>query len=221
MKEINTIVCGTNFSVHAREAADAAAALAKWFSAKLLLVHVDQTGKELPHAREQLANKAKRLRAAGAEVEEELVSGSPAGELVQAVKRRNADLLVVSTLGQIAPSRFVAGSVADQAAESSPIPTLVVRRSAPLVNWARQNQPLKIFQGYDFSAAADHAVRWLRPWQQSGGCEITVAYAAYPPQESWRLGTVRTCGCPRCRRLPSASSNPTSRNALEKCWARM
>ena len=188
----HTIVCGTNFSVHAQEAANSAAALAKRFSATLVLVHVQDPASPSdgaqPKAREQLAEEAKRLRAGGVTVDEEFLSGTPPVKLVEAAKQREAMLLVVSTIGNIAPSRFVAGSVAEQAAETSPVPTLVVRRSAPLVNWARQNQPLRIFLGYDFSVTADHAVRWLRPWQQSGGCEITVAYAAYPPQESWRLG---------------------------------
>lgn len=188
----NTIVCGTNFSVHAREAANAAAALASRFSATLVLVHVQDpgvpTGGVQTSAREQLAEEANRLRAGGGTVDEEFLSGPPAAKLVEAARQREAMLLVVSTIGHIAPSRFVAGSVAEQAAETSPAPTLVVRRSAPLVNWARKNQPLKVFLGYDFSATADHAVKWLRPWQQSGACEITVAYAAYPPQESWRLG---------------------------------
>jgi nucleotide-binding universal stress UspA family protein len=188
MKEMKVIVCGTDFSVHAQEAADAASALAKRFSATLVLVHVGPAGAESSGTREQLAKEAERLRFAGAKVEEELLSGSPTAELVAAVKRRDADLLVVSTLGQIAPSRFVADKVAEQAAETSPAPTLVIRHSAPLINWAQQNRPLKIFVGYDFSTTADHAVGWLCPWQQAGGCEITVAYAAYPPQESSRLG---------------------------------
>ena len=185
---MKTIVCGTNFSVHAQEAANAAAALASRFSATLVLVHVHDPAAPSGGGEAKLAEEAKRLRDGGVTVEEEFLSGTPAVKLVEAAKQREAILLVVSTIGHIAPSRFVAGSVAEQAAETSPAPTLVVRRSAPLVNWARQNQPLKVFVGYDFSAAADHAVRWLRPWQQSGGCEITVAYAAYPPQESWRLG---------------------------------
>lgn len=188
----NTIVCGTHFSVHAKETANAATALASRFSATLVLVHVQDPAAPSSggqtKARGRLAEETKRLRAGGVTVEEEFLSGTPAVKLVETAKQRKAILLVVSTIGQIAPSRFVVGSVAEQAAETSPVPTLVVRRSAPLVNWARQNQPLKIFLGYDFSATADHAVRWLRPWQQSGGSEITVAYAAYPPQESWRLG---------------------------------
>jgi nucleotide-binding universal stress UspA family protein len=188
MKEINIIVCGTNFSVHAQEAADAAAALAKRFSATLVLVHVQQEGVESAGTREKLANEAARLRASGAEVEEHFVSGSPATGLVQTVNERKADLLVVSTIGQIAPSRFVTESVAERAAETSPVPTLVVRRSTPLVSWANGKGSLRTFVAYDFSAAADRAVKWLRPWQQIGRCDISVAYAAYPPQESWRLG---------------------------------
>jgi nucleotide-binding universal stress UspA family protein len=191
---MKTIVCGTHFSVHAQEAANAAAALARRFSAALVLVHVHdavarESGAGLTEsaAHEQLAREAKRLRETGATVEEEFATGSPAAVLTETAQRREAGLLVVSTIGQIAPSRFVAGSVAEQAAETSSVPTLVIRRSLPFVEWARGERPLKIFLAYDFSATADNALRWLGQVRDSA-CEITVAYAAYPPQESWRLG---------------------------------
>ena len=192
---MKTIVCGTNFSVHAQEAANAAAALARRFSASLVLVHAhDPAAREsgpVPSetaAREQLDREVKRLREAGATVEVEFAAGSPAAALTETARRRNADLLVVSTIGQIAPSRFVAGSVAEQTAETSSIPTLVIRRSPPFEEWVRGERALKIFLAYDFSATADNALGWLRRFRDSGNCEITVAYAAYPPQESWRLG---------------------------------
>jgi nucleotide-binding universal stress UspA family protein len=191
---MKTIVCGTHFSVHAQEAANAAAALARRFSAALVLVHVHdavarESGAGLTEsaAHEQLAREAKRLRETGATVEEEFATGSPAAVLTETAQRREAGLLVVSTIGQIAPSRFVAGSVAEQAAETSSVPTLVIRRSLPFEEWARGERPLKIFLAYDFSATADNALRWLGQFRDSA-CEITVAYAAYPPQESWRLG---------------------------------
>jgi nucleotide-binding universal stress UspA family protein len=115
----NTIVCGTNFSVHAKEAANAAAALASRFSATLVLVHVQDpatpSGSVQIKAREQLAEEAKRLRAGGVTVEEEFLSGTPAVKLVEAAKQREAILLVVSTIG----SRSRRGKAMSRAARNA------------------------------------------------------------------------------------------------------
>ena len=95
------IICGTDFSVHAAEAADVAAVIAKHLDEAVVLVHVEETGKlgashpetfaELHNrTRERLHAEAERLRALGATVKEELVTGSPYEALVDAaVKRAN------------------------------------------------------------------------------------------------------------------------------------
>src|SRR5262249_17867011 len=96
--------------------------------------------------------------------------------------------VVVSSLGQIAVSRLLVGSVAERTAENSPVPTLVVRDSAAFEDWARRKRPLKVFVGCDFSATADAALRWVNGLRKIGPCEITVGYVAWPPQENSRLG---------------------------------
>lgn len=196
--EPNLILCGTDFSGHARQAANVAAALATRLSAPLVLVHAKGT---LTHAatpdindalitslRESLREEAERLRALGATVEESLTVGEADEVLVQLAEQRHARLLVISSLGLRATARWLIGSVAERAAESSPVPTLVVREAAPFEAWARGERSLKVFVGTDFGASSDAALRWIAELRQIGPCEVVAGYVDWPPEEAARLG---------------------------------
>ena len=196
--EPTPILCGTDFSGNARQAANVAAALAMRLSAPLVLVHAKGT---LSHAatpdvndalttslREGLYQEAERLRGLGATVEEHLSDGAPDDVLVQLAQERHARLLVVSSLGLRAPARWLIGSVAERTAESSPVPTLVVREAAVFEAWARGERSLKVFVGTDFGASSDAAVRWVAELRQIGPCEVVAGYVAWPAGEAARLG---------------------------------
>ena len=206
MKNTNTqpILCGTDFSGNARQAANVAAALAKRLGVPLVLVHAKGT---LIHAstpdvnealtvslRECLHEEAERLRGLGATVEESLSDGAPDDALVQLAQQRHARLLVVSSLGLRASARWLIGSVAERVAESSPVPTLVVREAARFEAWARGEQPLKIFVGTDFGASSDAALRWVADLRQIGPCEVVAGYVVWPPEEASRLGVSARVG---------------------------
>src|SRR5580765_5431459 len=114
------LLCGTDFSEHAREAANAAAALTVRLEATLVLAHVMDTSRyELPSKelldylydsrRTKLKIEAERLRRQRATVEEQLVQGSPAVSLVKVATDSGVGLIVVSSLGQIAPSGWFVG----------------------------------------------------------------------------------------------------------------
>ncbi|MBI3849932.1 MAG: universal stress protein [Verrucomicrobia bacterium] len=193
------IICGTDFSIHAVEAANVAAAIAKRVDSELVLVHVEEHAglgashpevfsAVLERTRVHLAKEAERLRKLGAVVKAEILSGSAYEALVKAATASNARLVVVASIGQIALGRLLVGSVAERTAETSPVPTLVVRQDEPLVAWARRKRRLKVIVGCDFSASADAALRWLRDWQEIGHCEITVAHVDWPPADLERLG---------------------------------
>src|SRR5580765_2287654 len=165
------IICGTDFSTHASEAANAAAALTARLQGALSLVHVMDTSRyELPSKelmdylcgsrQAKLKKEAERLRRQGANVEEQFLQGSPAVSLVKAATDSGARLIVVSSLGQIAPSRWFVGSVAERTAQNASVPTLVVRNQKPLEAWARGQRTLKVIVAYDFSESGDAALRW-------------------------------------------------------------
>ena len=193
------IICGTDFSVHAAEAATVAAAFAVRLEVPLALVHSvepgaigflekDPSDKLRAELQEKLSAQADRLRKSGANVTEELVFGAPDVALVDAARRLDAGLIVVSSLGQVALRQWVVGSVAERTAQSAPVPTLVVRDHKPLLAWARDNRTLRILAGYDFSASADAALDWVSQLMRVGRCALTVAWVSWPPAESWRLG---------------------------------
>lgn len=193
------IVCGTDFSIHARNAADVAAALAGRSKTALKLVHALEPARldllpqtHVNYLREKLhhnlALERNRLRGTGAEVLESLVIGRPHEVLANSALPSKVDLIIVSTLGQVAPSRWLVGSVAEKTAQLSKVPTLAVRDHESLLAWTKGKRTLRVFVGYDFSASSDAALRWVASLQQIGDCRIAVTYVSWPPKETWRFG---------------------------------
>ena len=193
------IICGTDFSQHAAEAARVAAALGKRLKETVVLAHVFETtrfelfsrqlyghlrGKRL----EKLETEAQRLRKTGATVEEVFLEGSPAPALSGLETEANARLVIISSLGHIAPSRWLVGSVAERVAQMATVPTLVVRGDEAFKAWTRGERPLNILVGFDFSDSSDAALHWAADLQEVAPCKITVASVAWPPHERWRLG---------------------------------
>jgi nucleotide-binding universal stress UspA family protein len=192
------IVCGTDFSPTAVEAVDIAAALAKRLRTKLVLVHVDEFHglvavdptlfeAALSHRRVELDRQANRLRKLGIAVKEKLLSGSAFDQIVTIATQCKARLVVVGAVGHGLGHRLLVGSVAERTAESSPVPTLVVRPKSKLSSWIRGEYSLKILVGYDFSPAADLALRWVSQLEKVGAREIEVLHVDWPPEQAQRL----------------------------------
>ena len=181
------IICGTDFSGNATRAANAAVALSKLLGAPLRLVHASVIPRSAL-TEEHLRSEAQRLRDAGADPTAEVIEGDADQVLMQAAQQHAARLVVVSSLGRRGPVRWLLGSVAERTAESSPVPTLVVRDAAPFEAWARGERALKVFVGADFTASSDAALRWIAELRQSGPCEVVVGYVDWPPEEAARLG---------------------------------
>ena len=149
------IVCGTDFSAVAGEALEIAAAMARRLGTKLLLIHVEEFHgmadldpslfeAALSQNQENLDREAKRLRELGTDVEVKMLSGSVFDELVTAAIKAKARTVVVGAVGHSLARRLLVGSVAERTAETSPIPTLVVRPGTRLGSWLRGEHPLKI-----------------------------------------------------------------------------
>lgn len=191
------ILCGTDFSEGATQAANAAAAIAQRLEVPLLLVHsVDERGEFPANVRAQfqeerrpkLAAEAARLRALGVRVEEKMLGGAPGDGITHCAAETKARLVILASSGSGALGRWMLGSVAERTAETSPVPTLVVRSGAPFEAWARRERALKIFVGVDFTACSDAALRWVAALRRVSACEVVAAFADWPPQERARMG---------------------------------
>lgn len=183
--ERSCVVCGTDFSAPASEGVEAAAALARRLKEPLVLVHaLDRgVGAGLPETlhdslclfqRAQLHGELERLQAASVEVVEDFHTGKADMVLVEAVLEHSARLLVVSSQGRKLFGRWVLGSVAERAAEASPVPTLVVRSAEPFLAWLCGKRALRVVVGVDGSEQAGAALRWAGWLGRLGPCK-TVA----------------------------------------------
>lgn len=145
--QIRSILLPTDFSECGNYALSYAASLARTFGASILCVHViepmvpavgysgmteplpladiteqleDSAGRELPKI-------AEREECAGLDVQELIVHGEAAAEIVRVAKERNIDLIVVSSHGRTGLGRLLFGSTAEAVVRHSSCPVLVVK----------------------------------------------------------------------------------------------
>jgi nucleotide-binding universal stress UspA family protein len=192
------VVLGTDFSESAKAAGVTAAALARTWGDALAIAHVldDSVIPGLPEdVRETFAAsisdhlhaEAVRLSSEGVTIEEHMLSGAPEQALTKLASQSDARLLVVSSLGRRS-AEWLLGSVAERTAAINPVPTLVVRSTAPFQAWARRERPLKIFVAFDFTGTAEAALCWIKCLAAAAPCEIVVSYIDRPLGEAGRLG---------------------------------
>ena len=138
------ILVPTDFSACADEALDTAVRVAEKFDAKLTLVHVfepptyaytemmaavDLVTPLQDAARELLESAFAALKARYANSHCLLLSGSAATEIVAAVEKQHAELVVIGTRGRTGLKHALLGSVAERVVRLSPVPVLTVRHA--------------------------------------------------------------------------------------------
>jgi universal stress protein A len=147
--EIRSILLPTDFSDCGNYALSFAASLARTFGASIICVHVIEPmvptvgysgmTEPLPIAdiSDQLEDSAERElpklaeceECAGLDVEEVIVHGEAASEIVRVAKDRRVDLIVVSSHGRTGLGRILFGSTAEAVVRHAPCPVLVVKPS--------------------------------------------------------------------------------------------
>lgn len=145
--QLRTILIPTDFSGCANYALPYAAAIARATNATIICVHVVEpiapavgyTGlaEPLPIAdiSEQLEDSAERElpklaecdECAGLKVEEVLVHGDAAAEIVRVAGEREVDLIVISSHGRTGLGRILFGSTAEAVVRHASCPVLVVK----------------------------------------------------------------------------------------------
>ena len=200
---LQPIICGTDFSDQAQQAANVAGALAKRMGTRLSLVRgVDERGEIPPQYwprlmdddRTPLGAECARLRALGFDVESGLAGGALSDGVAFWAEKAKGRLIVVGSSGKGAAERWILGSISERIAETAAIPTLVVREAAPLEAWARGERPLKILVAADFTATSDAALRWVGEIRGVGPCEITLCFVDHAPNDLGQLGVLDAMG---------------------------
>ena len=193
------IVCGTDFSPGAAHAVRTAAAFARAFGERLVLVHVVDVGvlgwaaegltQELCKAAEaRLAEEASALRAQGIEVETRALAGSPAERLVEAAREGPARLAVFGVHGQHRAERWRAGSLAARLARAAPVPVLLVSDAEPFERCARGERALRVLLAAAPNASGDAAAASLATLRRLGPCDALLLHVYEPGREAQRLG---------------------------------
>ncbi len=180
------ILCATDFSKPAMEAADLAVALALKWKLPMRLIHCAQDWVvmgDFPVVvpddtlfREQLKCEADRLRGSGAEVIEELRHGSASFAIVDAAAEQPTKLIVLGSIGKGLADRWLIGSVAERVAESASVPTLVIRQPELLQAWLSGEASLRLLFAVDFTPPSDAAIAALQTFVALGKLEVEAVY---------------------------------------------
>lgn len=144
LARLGSIVVGSDFSRDSERALERAAMVASERDSALTIVHVAPTvprdllrrltGRAVPPEKERLGSAIEDLRARGVRASGSFVEGRAVSGLVDAARRRQADLLVVGARGR-AIADEVLGSTAERAVAVGRCPVLVVR--APVAPYRR------------------------------------------------------------------------------------
>ena len=144
MSAFRRILVATDLSPASAAAFEGALALAKLAGARLVVAHAYQDrclpelgyapatsfeewdGCSRRRAEAELAPVVARAWAEGVEAELALLEGFPEEAIVEAARRRGADLVVVGTHGRRGAARLFLGSVALRVVASAPCPVLTI-----------------------------------------------------------------------------------------------
>lgn len=142
--QVNTVVAGVDGSEGSRRAAEHAAAIARHWSAKLMLVTVVRTPEgwwgiggappspealsaALIEGQQKILSEIEgHLDLDGLEHETLEELGDPVSRLVDVCEQNDADLLVIGRRGAGLAERIILGSVADRLCHLAPCPVLII-----------------------------------------------------------------------------------------------
>jgi nucleotide-binding universal stress UspA family protein len=148
MIEIRQILYPTDFSDYADHARAYVTEMAKAFKSKVVLMHtiqapshyevaynyelainVDEIGERRQKAAEEkLEEVAEKIRAEGVEVEAVITLGSAFVDIVSTARKREIDLIILSTHGWGFIKHVLMGSTAERVVRKAPCPVLTVRK---------------------------------------------------------------------------------------------
>jgi len=193
MTSITHILCPVDFSDFSARAVGHALSMAKWYEARLTLLHVfvNTGAMDLPPIvldepeREQLRADLRRLVAPDAGVTVDAVvqdASDPSAEILNQAKTRGADLLVVGSHGRTGFERLLLGSVTEKVLRKADCPVMVVPRATPDAD-AESGRFHRILCPVDFSDASVTALTYALSIAQESDAALTVMHVIEVPPE--------------------------------------
>lgn len=212
MIDVKRIVCPVDFSDFSRRALDHAIALARWYEARVTVLHVYSAG--VPPAvfapgastvaeplvlsavdRDLLLQELTVFAEAGrgeVPVDVQLAQGTVWREIVSLAEAAPADLLLMGTHGRSGFERLLLGSVTEKILRVAPCPVLTVPPAAPDAVPIAAGLFKRILCPTDFSPAADAALTWATSLAQEADAELIVLHVMEAPVVSELEGFPRS-----------------------------
>jgi nucleotide-binding universal stress UspA family protein len=211
MIQITRILCPIDHSEFSRHALDHAAAIAKWYEARLTLLYVfpSLVGVDLPpivmddSERERILGVMKRFAEhlppeMTVDIRIEAASDIH-GEILRQAKAIGADLLVMGSHGRSGFERLLLGSVTEKVIRKASCPTMIVPQRAQDRAPDEPVQFRRILCPVDFSDASRRALTFAMNIAEEADAQLTVLHVIeFPPElrenilsEGFDVDTVR------------------------------
>lgn len=190
---IKRILCPTDFSDFSHRALDHAIALARWYEARVEVLHVFSVEpafaySEYPGPMKLASVSAGRLfaelarfvaphRSADVAIETALQEGNIVDQILQQARALPADLIVIGSHGRGGFERLLLGSVTEKILRKAACPVLTVPRQAP---GAPREGPVvfkKIMCPVDFSPSSMGAITYALSLAEEADAELFVLHA--------------------------------------------
>lgn len=218
MLHIAQVLCPVDFSEFSEHALDQAAAIARWYGARLTILHVFLTrpAVDMPPVpmtdadRQRLTADLRRL-AARVPVDVPLdlrvtEAGDIHREILTQAEMVTADLLVLGTHGRSGFERLVLGSVAERVVRMAPCPTMVVPRRAADVTPDEPVTFRRILCSVDFSTASTRAVRLAMSLAEEADAQLMLLHVIQIPPELQGESMAAEVDLDRIRAVASADA---------------
>ena len=195
MIQIGHVLCPVDFSEFSRHAVDHAISLARWYGARLTLLHVfvDRPGLGLPPLQltdgdcdRILADMKQLAGTPPSDVPVEYLGCEAADvwrEILRQIDTLKADLLVIGSHGRSGFERPLLGSVTEKILRKAPCPVMVVPRLAPDTEPTAPVRFGRILCPVDFSDGSVKALTYALSIAQESDAQLTVMHTIEMPPE--------------------------------------
>jgi len=193
--QIANVLCPVDFSEFSQRAVDHAAAIARWYGARLVLLHVFQTrpNVDLPSTTMSESERQRTiadLRRMATHVPVDVPvdlrvteAGDVHREILTQADLVSADLLVLGTHGRSGFERLMLGSVAERIVRKAACPVLIVPRHAADTAPDEPVRFRRILCPVDFSDGSERAVRYATSLAEEARAQLILLHVLEVPAE--------------------------------------